>query len=379
MDRVKALEERILESKAAAGALTALLLLILALSAGCQEKVKSGTVEVKRPAISGVTVTEVMPAPVEDYYEGAGTVKAKTTSALSSRVMGTVTAVRVREGERVSAGQVLVTLDNGDVTQRLKAAEKAAEAARLSRSLADVTYERYKGLYDEKALTRQELDQIETQKKVADAEYERSLAGLAEARVSLGFTEIAAPVSGVVVDRKIDPGSMATPGVPLVTIEDPSSFTVDVFVDEHLSGRLSRGTAVDLSVGSLPQQPKGRILEVVPSVDPATRTFLVKVEATGPGLKSGQYAKVRMPAGKRDALMVSSAAIVERGQLTGVYVVDEKGVVSYRLVRLGKRSGERVEVLSGLNPKERIITSGTEKALDGGTVSSEGAAASSSR
>jgi len=286
--------------------------------------------------------------------------------------MGTVTSVRVREGDRVSAGQVLVTVDDRDAAQRLRAAEKAAEVAQHSKSLSEVTYGRYKTLYDEKALTRQELDQIETQKKVAEAEYERALAGLAEAKVALGFAQITSPVSGVVVDRKIDPGSMAAPGVPLLTVEDSSSFTIDIFVDEHLSGRLHKGAAVDLFVSAVPQQPKGRIIEIVPAVDPASRTFLVKVEASGPGLKSGHYAKVRIPAGKREALVVPSFTVVEKGQLSGVYAVDEKGLISYRLIKQGKRFGEGVEVLSGLSPKEKIITAGIEKAVDGGIVAAQG-------
>lgn len=356
----------------AAVVLTAVLAVVFALSSGCQEKVKPGSVEVKRPVIEGVTVTEVALSTVDELYDATGTVKAKTTSVISSRVMGTVTSVRVREGDRVSAGQVLVTVDDRDAAQRLRAAEKAAEVAQHSKSLSEVTYGRYKTLYDEKALTRQELDQIETQKKVAEAEYERALAGLAEAKVALGFAQITSPVSGVVVDRKIDPGSMAAPGVPLLTVEDSSSFTIDIFVDEHLSGRLHKGAAVDLFVSAVPQQPKGRIIEIVPAVDPASRTFLVKVEASGPGLKSGHYAKVRIPAGKREALVVPSFTVVEKGQLSGVYAVDEKGLISYRLIKQGKRFGEGVEVLSGLSPKEKIITAGIEKAVDGGIVAAQG-------
>ena len=182
-------------------------ILPLLLLTGCKEKVKPGSAEVRRQAVAGVMVTVAKPSQVDEYYETSGTVKAKTTSLVASRVMGTVTSISVKEGDRVRAGQVLMTLDDRDLAQKVAAGEagykealKALEAATQNRSLADATYRRYKSLYDEKALTGQELDQVETQKKVADIEYERvqemlkrAKAGLAEALVYHGFTSVTSP------------------------------------------------------------------------------------------------------------------------------------------------------------------------------------------
>ncbi len=349
---------------------------------GCKEKVKPGSAEVRRQAVAGVTVTMAKPSQVDEYYETSGTVKAKTTSLVASRVMGTVTSISTKEGDRVRAGQVLMTLDDRDMAQKVAAGEagynealKAREAAAQNRSLADATYRRYKSLYDEKALTGQELDQVETQKKVADIEYERTRemvnrakAGLAEAQVYHGFTRVTAPISGVVTEKKIESGSMAVPGVPVITVEDTSGMRVEVFADENLSGRIKAGMAADIILDAIGREAKGVITEVVPSVDPLSRTFLVKISATGTDLKSGLSAKVRIPVGRRQALLVPRSSIVERGQLTGVFTVDERGVISYRLIRLGKGYGGDVEILSGLNPKDRVITAGTEKAVDGGIL-----------
>jgi RND family efflux transporter MFP subunit len=338
------------------------------LLAGCKGKIEPGTAQVKRQAVTGVEVSEALPSQIDEYYETSGTVRPKTSSVIASRVMGTVTSLRVREGERVRAGQLLMTLDDRDVAQKVKAAEKAAEAADQNRSLMDVTYGRYQKLFEGKAVSKQEMDQIETQKKVAESESERAKAGLEEARVNYGFTRITSPGSGIVTEKKIDAGSMAVPGAPLLTIEDASSFRIDVNVDEGMTGKIKTGMPVDIVIDSLSQSIRGKVSEIVPSIDPMSRTFLVKIEARGSGLRSGLYARVMIPSGKREALLLPKKAVVEKGQLAGLYVVGADGIVTYRLVRLGKEHDDNVEILSGIDPKDRVITGGIEKVVDGGIL-----------
>jgi len=345
-----------------------LLIFSLLLLFGCKDKVKPGTAEVKRQAVTGVTLAEVHPTQVDEYYETSGTVRAKTISVIASRVMGTVTSVKVKEGDRVHAGQVLMTIDDRDVAQRVKAAEKTVEAAKQNKSLMDITYQRYKNLHDEKAISQQEIDQIETQKKVSDMEYERAKAMLAEAQIYHGFTRISAPTSGVVTEKKIELGSTAVPGIPILTVEDNSYFRIEANVDERLSGKLKIGMPVDVIIDSIGQEAKGRITEIIPAVDPMSRTFLIKIDLKMPSLKTGLYGKVLIPEGKREAILVPQKAIVEKGQLVGVYVVDNKGVITYRLIKAGKKYGEQREVLSGLNGGEKIIVDRVENAVDGGII-----------
>jgi RND family efflux transporter MFP subunit len=343
-------------------------LIFLGFLAGCGERVGPGTAEVKRQAISGVTVATVQPAKVSDDYETSGTVKARVSSIIASRVMGTVTAVHVRAGDRVKAGQLLATIDDRDAALKVRAAEQNVEAAKQGRAMADLTYERYKRLHDEKALARQEIDQIETQKKVTDAQYEQAKAGFEEARVWQGFTRITSPAAGVVTDKRVDPGSMAMPGVPLFIVESEGGYQMEIAVDEALSGRLQIGTNAAVTIDTLGLSTTGKIIEIVPAVDPATRTFVVKVALADRGLRSGLFATVRLPQGEREAILIPKAALVEKGQLTGVFAVDSQGVVTYRLVRTGKTYKGGIEVLSGLNAGDRIITAGLEKAVDGGQI-----------
>ena len=344
------------------------ILFLLCFVPGCGEKVGPGTAEVKRQAITGVSITTVQPSKVSDDYETSGTIRAKITSVIASRVMGTVTAVLVRAGERVKADQLLAKIDDRDAVQKVRAAEQAFEAAKQGRAMADLTYQRYKKLHDEKALARQEIDQIETQKKVADANYEQARAGLEEASVWQGFTRITAPTAGVVTDKRIDPGSMASPGMHLFTVESEGGFQLEATVDESLSGKLAVGTNAVVSIETLSLSTTGKIIEVVPAVDPATRTFMVKIALSDRGLRSGLFARVRLPKGEREALLVPKEAIVEKGQLMGLYAVDPQGVVTYRLIRTGKTYEDGVEVLSGINAGEHIITAGLEKAIDGGQI-----------
>ena len=341
---------------------------------GCRDKVAPGTAEVKHPPVSGVTIAQLNLSPVDDYYETSGTVKAKNVGVIASKIMGSVTSVVVQEGQRVVRGQTLLTIDDSDIAQKAKAAASAVESARQQKQLADVTFSRYAKLYEEKALSGQEFDQVETQKKIAESEFERAKAMFREAQTYQAYAHVRAPFAGVVTGKKIDAGSMAMPGMQLFTVEDTSAFLVEAAVDEKLSSRIQAGTPVDLVIAALNQAVKGKVAEIVPAIDPMSRTFIVKVTVSGAGLKTGIYAKVMIPIGKRDALTVPVSSIVEKGQLSGVYSVDAKGIIAYRLVRTGKHFGSNLEILAGLNPGDKIIVSGADKAIDGGMISEQKAA-----
>jgi RND family efflux transporter MFP subunit len=343
---------------------------------------KSAKDKGKKLEIKGVMIVGVAPEVASSFYETSGTVKAKSVGIVASKTMGTVTSIRVKEGDKVKANDILMVLDDRDAAQRVKVAEaslretlKAHETAEKNKQLAEVTFKRYSRLYEEQVISRQEFDQMETQAKVAQLEYERmagsvdrAQAGLDEAKVFLGFTRIVAPFAGVVTEKKIDAGSMASPGIPLLVIEDTSQYKIEAPVDERLLARVKPGMPAFVTLDANGERLEGRIAKIISSVDPATRTFRIEIDVKGASLKTGLYGKVAIPDGTREMILVPVKAVVEKGQLTGVYTVDSEGIVSYRLVKRGKVSDGKTEILSGLKTGDRIITEGVERAVDGGIV-----------
>ena len=359
-----------------------LLLTLILFPIGCGDKVVPGDARVQRPLVSGVSLVTLVPTEVNEFYEATGPVKASHTSVVAARTMGTVTSLLVKEGDPVEQGQLLLTIDERDAAQKERGAEagyqealKALEVARQNRELTDITYHRYQKMYDEKAISRQEMDQFDTQNRVARLEHERvqevvsrAAAGLAEAAIYRGFTRVTSPVKGLVTERKTEVGSMAVPGLPLLAVENAAAFHAEIVIDESLSGKVKVGAPVLVSIEALNRQTPGTITQILPAVDPMSRSFTVKVSLNGPGLRTGLYAKVRIPKGKKQTLLAPRAAIVEKGQLTGVYAVDGQGIVTYRLVRTGREYEGHPEILSGLKPNDRIIVGGVERAVDGGVL-----------
>ena len=361
--------------------ITVLLILSLTIAA-CGDGSDSGKTAAERPVIKGVKTEKIRKTEVDEYYRTSGTVKAKTVSDVASRVMGTVTSVGVKDGDKVSEGEVLLTIDDRDIARRADAAREgyreaqhSLDAAGENKRLTELTYERYKNLYDDKAISAHEMDEIETRKDVAASEFERASAALGrakanleEAEINLGFTKIRAPVAGVVTGKKAEVGDMAVPGEVLLRVEDNSSFTLEVNVDEKMLGKLEPGMAVYADIDALGREIEGRITEVNPAIDPGTRTFLVKLALGGDSLRTGMYASTLIPSGKRQAILVPRAAVIEKGQLEGVYTVNDEGVATYRLVRTGRDYNGALEILSGLKDGDVVIVVGAQKAIDGGVV-----------
>lgn len=354
------------------------LMLITILSTGCTRRGE----DVEHPIISGVQTETVSKKPVESFYTTSATVKSKTNSVVSAMIMGKVTSLAVQEGDEVKAGQLLLTIDARDLAQKavgagagIKAAQMAANSAAQNAKMAERTYQRYKNLYDEKVITKQEFDQYTTQKNVAQLQYQQALAGVQQAQAGLGevkvyqsYARVTAPVAGIVTQRTIDLGSTAIQGQPLLTIEAPGKKELVANIDESYLGKVKEGEDVTLDVGG--KTLKRKITKIVRYIDPSTRTFKAKVDISGLNnpITGGQFVKVNIPVSKKDAITVLKSAIVEKGELTGVYTVDSENVISYRLVRTGKDYGERVEILSGLSDGDKIVISNLDKVIDGAKI-----------
>jgi RND family efflux transporter MFP subunit len=258
--------------------------------------------------------------------------------------------------------------------------ERAVAQAEAGRSLAEKTHERYRKLLAEKVVTQQEFDEVEARRTVAVQEHERALRkraqvegkiaqarGQAEAaRAALSWTRVTAPFSGVILEKRADAGSMAVPGVPLFVLEDPGRHRVEVAVSEAYLPLLKVGSPVRVVLDVAPEREiPASVTEVVPSVDPATRTFLVKADLP-PGIaRTGQSGRVRFAAGAGTALAVPKRAILRSGGSDWVFVLSEDNVAHISPITLGAPFGDRVEVLSGLPAGARIAASPVDRLADG--------------
>jgi RND family efflux transporter MFP subunit len=167
----------------------------------------------------------------------------------------------------------------------------------------------------------------------------------------------------------VEPGDLAVPGQPLLVLDDPRAYRLEALVGESAVGRVRLGQTVPVVVDSLGRPLEGRVAEIIPAADPASRTVTVKLDLPAdPGLRSGLFGRARFPAGERQALLVPASALVERGQLTAAYVVDGHDIARLRLVTAGARHADRVEILSGLEAGERLVVEGAPRVSDGSRV-----------
>jgi RND family efflux transporter MFP subunit len=358
-------------------------LLAMALSgvlAGCTNERRAASLPPE--TVSNVSVIVAQKTTVPDWVEAAGTVRASQTSQVSSQVMGNIVEIRTHEGDRVQAGQVLAILDDtqsrsatDQATATVTSAEKEVSAADSDLALAVTTLKRYQQLYEKKSVSPQEFDEIKARYQSAEARRDMARAGqaqanasLTQARTSLGYTRIRAPFAGVVTERKVDAGTLASPGMPLFTIEDTRSYRLEVAVDESDLRLVRIGQVSPVTIDALGNAKlSGKVVQIVPAADPASRSFLVKVELPADArLRSGLFGRALFPRGERSALLVPSTSLVERGQLQGVYVLDANQIAGLRYVTLGKSTGEQAEVLSGLQEGEKLVAApGGDRDLSG--------------
>jgi len=321
--------------------------------------------------VRNIDVLAVQQANVPDLLEAVGTVHASQTSDAASQMMGNIVEILAHEGDHVQRGQVLAVIDDSQpraAVDRSTAADLAAQqqlvGADSDLALAESTLMRYQNLYEKKSVSPQEFDEVKARQQAALARRDMAKAGqaqaqaaLSQARTSLDYTRIRAPFDGVVTEKKADSGTLASPGMPIFTVEDVRRYRLEATVNENDLQYVRTGQQVSVLIDALGNTAmKGKVVQIVPAADAASRTFLVKIELpTDTRLRSGLFGRGLFSRGKRQALLIPRSAVVERGQLQGIYVLDQNKVASLRYITLGKPSGTEVEVLAGLQDGEQLV------------------------
>jgi RND family efflux transporter MFP subunit len=355
-----------------------LLAVTAAMVAGCHgaDSTSPAVIETVQARIVESRVQEV---PVN--LGSTGTVHAGETAVLSAQVMGRIQQVLVHEGDSVRAGQTLVVLDDAALRSALeqaqaglKAAQNAQAAAQTNASLATSTLNRYKQLESEKSVSPQEMDEVSQRAEAAEANLEAVRAQTDEARAQvkfaqtmLGYTRVAAPFSGVVTARMVDPGMMAAPGVPLIQVDQAGALQLQTSVDESAIGAVHKGIKVQVVIdGAGSTNMTGIVAEIVPAADPSSHSFLVKIDLpSSTQLRAGMYGTAEFASGTRQAILIPRSAVVIRGSLACAYVLDGQGIAQLRYLTLGTGQGNLIEVLSGISSGEKLVDAPSDRDLAG--------------
>ena len=357
------------------------LLALLAL-AGCSSDKK--TVQAAPEVVRGVAVQTIRPVSLPDGNDAVGTVRAQQTAQLSAQIIASVRQINVAEGAKVRSGEVLIVLDGAQqqagvegANAAIRAAQQEIAAADADASLAASTLKRYQSLQEKRSVSAHEMDEVQARataasarRDMAHAQLAQAEAELAQARTMQGYTQIRAPFDGVVTAKLADPGAMATPGVPLLMVEDTRSFRLEVTVDESKISDVKVGESVPVALDALGEADlKGKVVQIVPAADPGSRSFLVKLELPRDArIRSGLFGRAVFSHGTRQATVLPGAAVIQRGQLQAVYVVDDSQIAGLRYVTLGRSTAGTVEVLSGLMAGERIVSDPAGRELAGKKV-----------
>jgi RND family efflux transporter MFP subunit len=347
-----------------------------ALIAGCH-----GGEAAKPAAVETVTaqVVESQQQQVPVNLRSTGTVHARETATISAQVVGRIQQVLVHAGDSVRAGQTLAVLDDAalraSVAQAqagVKAAQNEQAAAESDAKLAASTLERYRQLETQKSVSPQEMDEVSRRAQAAaarlDAVRAQTDAAKAQengARTMLGYTRLLAPFNGIVTARMADPGTMASPGVPLLQVDQAGALQLQATVDESAIGAVHRGMKTQVAIDG-GTALTGTVQEIVPAADPSSHSFLVKIDLPSSSqLRAGMYGAAEFSNGMRQAIVVPRSALVLRGSLACAYVLDGESIAHLRYLTLGATHGNLVEVLSGVSSGEKLVDAPADRELAG--------------
>ncbi len=323
-----------------------------------------------------VLVTLAKPSSTnQNSIEVAGQVEAAMTANISTKLMGFITKVNVKIGEKVNKGQLLITINSEDIAAKKAQTDAMIVEAEANFKNVQKDLERFNNLYAQQSASAKELDNVKLQYSSAKSRYDAAKQMRNEINSLFNYTRLVAPFSGIVTQKMVDVGSMSNPGMPLLTIEQNGSFQVSVSVPENLISQIKLNSEALININSINKSLKGKVNQINQSSQFTGGQYIVKIgiaDVDKKELYSGMYATVTMAnktAIKNQennfAILIPIAAIENKNELSGIYTVSENNKALLRWIRLGKTFGDKVEVLSGLNKNEQFIISSEGKLYNG--------------
>ena len=328
------------------------------------------------PAVS-VTVSSVAAENNTPFLTASGKIEAVNSATLSTRMMGFVDKIHVNVGQKVTKGQLLVSINNSDLSAKQAQTSAGITEAQAAFNNAEKDYQRFQNLFAENSASQKELDDQRARYEMAKARLEGSKQMRNEVQSQFAYVDLRAPFNGVITNKFIDEGDMANPGMPLIALEGPGNFEVTASVPESEISKIKSGEKVEVMVKSLGSALSGTVTEVSSSASNTGGQYLVKVvlEKTDASILSGMYATVQFPVEKKadvSMILVPKEALVTRGELIGIYTVSQSNTAILRWLRVGRTFGEQVEILSGLAADEQYIVSAEGKIYNGAKLTIKG-------
>ncbi len=323
------------------------------------------------------TIVEVY-SPTENNNKGfnlSGEVTAKQTTTISTRTMGYIRRIYVKPGDKVAEGQLLVAISSDDVLAKKAQVQAMIQEAEAAAKNAQRDYERFKILRVQNSVSDKELENVALQNTSMKAKSQMAHQQMNEVNAMLAYTNIRAPFSGVVTQKMADEGSIANPGMPILALEQNGELQVSATIPENYIQYVKVGDTAQIELNSQDITITGKIVELSPSAYRTGGQYSMKLAINSKdktNIRPGMYASIFIPNNTKERtssrIMIEESSIVHRDQLTGVYIVDEENQAILRWIRLGKKSGNRVEVLSGLSPNEKIVLRAESKLYNGKKV-----------
>ena len=321
-----------------------------------------------------VKVSQVEAHSNSGFLSVSGKIQAENSADLSTRMMGYVNKVHVNVGDKVSKGQLLVSISNTDLQAKRAQVSAGITEATAAFNNAQKDYNRFKNLFSNNSASQKELDDMTANFEMAKARLELANQMKNEVNAQFAYTNISAPFSGTITSKNAEAGNMANPGIPLISIETPGDFEVMAMVPETEISEIKKGTTVDVLVKSINQNIKGNVTEISTSAKNTGGQFLVKIvlDKTDANILSGMFTTVQFPIERKSKsamVLVPTESLVTNGQLSGIYTPSQSNTALLRWLRLGRTFGNQVEVLSGLNADEAYIVSAEGKLYNGAKIS----------
>lgn len=347
-------------------------LLVLTLAACSGNKKEKAQVN----SDAAVLVSVARPsATVQQGIHVSGQIEASQTASISTRIMGFITMLKVKVGDPVAKGQLLVSISSQDIIAKRRQIDAMIAEAQANVSSAQKDFDRFSTLYKQQSATAKELDNVTLQYSAAKARLEGVRQMRNEVNANLGYTSLTAPFSGIVTQKLAEAGSMANPGMPILTIEQSGSYQVSASVPENVINQIHTGAEAVVTIKSVERTIKGTVVQINPSSQYTGGQYIIKVnisDADKKGLYAGMYATISIPVKEpvvvitnAHAVMVPVSSIEYKDQLTGLYTIGSNNTALLRWVRLGKTYGDQVEVLSGLGKDEQFVLSADGKLYNG--------------